>query len=66
MIPVPSPTGLVVKNGSKIRLRTFSGMPGPSSANDRRTPSGPRRVEIVILPWSFIASQAFMSRFRNT
>jgi hypothetical protein len=40
--PVPSPTGFVVKNGSKIRLRTLSGMPGPASLNQSRTPSGPR------------------------
>ena len=30
-MPVPPPAGLVVKNGSKIRLRTSSGMPGPLS-----------------------------------
>src|SRR6266581_4589658 len=29
--PVPLPTGLVVKNGSKIRSRTFSGIPAPVS-----------------------------------
>ena len=29
--PVPTPTGLVVKNGSKIRPRTLSGMPAPLS-----------------------------------
>ena len=29
--PVPSPTGLVVKNGSKMRARMSSGTPGPVS-----------------------------------
>src|SRR6478735_6143031 len=29
--PVPSPAGLVVKNGSKIRTRAASGMPMPLS-----------------------------------
>ena len=31
-MPVPAPTGLVVKNGSKIRPRTAAGTPGPLSA----------------------------------
>ena len=35
--PVPSPTGLVVKNGSKIFARTSAGMPGPVSPISRRT-----------------------------
>ena len=30
--PVPSPTGFVVKNGSKIRLMSDAGMPGPESS----------------------------------
>ena len=40
--PVPSPTGLVVKNGSKIRLCTSGGMPGPVSPISTTTcSSGP-------------------------
>ena len=31
--PVPRPTSLVVKNGSKMRPRTASGMPSPVSAD---------------------------------
>ena len=33
--PVPRPTGLVVKNGSKIRRRTSSDMPHPLSEKDQ-------------------------------
>ncbi len=39
--PVPTPCGLVVKNGSKIRLRTSSAMPGPLSSTSIAT-SEPR------------------------
>ena len=39
--PVPCPTGLVVKNGSKIRRCRLSGMPGPLSLTVRVTrPAG--------------------------
>jgi hypothetical protein len=30
--PVPSPTGFVVKNGSKMRVWTSGGIPSPVSA----------------------------------
>ena len=40
--PVPSPTSLVVKNGSKIRPRSSGLIPGPSSSTS--TTCGPRRV----------------------
>ena len=33
-IPVPSPTGLVVKNGSNSRARTLESMPHPESEID--------------------------------
>src|SRR5579872_6329401 len=37
--PSPVPTSfLVVKNGSKIRARTWLGMPDPESGSFRRTP----------------------------
>src|SRR5712691_2540739 len=35
--PVPWPTGLVVKNGSKIRSWISAGIPGPVSANSTTT-----------------------------
>ncbi len=37
-IPVPTPVGLVVKKGSKIRSRSAGGMPGPLSAISSCTP----------------------------
>ena len=39
---MPSPTGLVVKNGSKILVWISGGMPGPVSATSIRanSPSG--------------------------
>src|SRR4051812_30556865 len=36
--PLPSPTPLVVKNGSKIRCWTSAGMPGPSSTTSITAP----------------------------
>ena len=35
-MPVPEPTGLVVKNGSKIRLRVASSIPAPLSWTDTK------------------------------
>ena len=37
--PVPSPTGLVVKNGSKMRCWISAGMPGPVSPISTRMQS---------------------------
>ena len=48
--PVPEPTGLVVKNGSKIRSTTPSGMPGPVSATSTSSQSSTRRVVRVSVP----------------
>jgi hypothetical protein len=43
--PVPSPTALVVKNGSKILPMTSGAMPGPSSLTSIRARSpGPAPV----------------------
>src|SRR4051794_37072046 len=50
--PVPAPTSLVVKNGSKILSRFSSGMPGPSSPMSTFTQSPSRLVRIVIVPVS--------------
>src|SRR4051795_808148 len=48
--PVPWPTGLVVKNGSKIFFFTASSIPGPSSVTGIRTPPVTRSVFSVIPP----------------
>src|SRR2546430_6316998 len=42
--PVPSPGGLVVKNGSKIFSRIAVGIPQPESITSISTPSSLRRV----------------------
>src|SRR6185436_16148710 len=49
--PVPFPTPLVVKNGSKILLRIFSGMPPPVSPILTSTHSPQFRVSTVITPF---------------
>src|SRR5256885_725104 len=46
--PVPSPTSLVVKNGSKILCSRPGGMPGPESANATSTAAGPTELEMRI------------------
>ena len=49
--PVPSPNGLVVKNGVKIRSTMSSGMPGPSSQISTRIISSlSREVRMVSVP----------------
>ncbi len=42
--PVPRPTGLVVKNGSKMRSQMASGMPAPVSSTAITTRSPRSRV----------------------
>ena len=62
--PVPLPTCLVVKKGSKARAATSSDMPSPTSATDTLTcsdPSGPTRMQTS--PPSGWASTAFTTRF---
>ncbi|EAU69958.1 hypothetical protein STIAU_5600 [Stigmatella aurantiaca DW4/3-1] len=68
--PVPTPTGLVVKNGSKMRLRCSGAMPSPLSRTSPTTqgPSTPRRTSTVCrsdAP-SGMAWDALSSRLRNT
>ena len=46
--PVPKPTGLVVKNGSKIRLRIAGGTPGPLSSTIEADHAGLRLVASAI------------------
>src|SRR5205807_5933578 len=46
--PVPFPTSLVVKNGSKILCSRPGGMPGPESANATSTAAGPTELEMRI------------------
>jgi hypothetical protein len=69
--PVPMPTGLVVKKGSKMRGSTSGGMPVPVSLT--ATTAWPRssfRVAMRIsLEWvrpSGMAWAALTSRLRNT
>ena len=64
--PVPCPTGLVVKNGSKIRLRTSGAMPGPVSSISTTAQSSSRRVRIVNVPDPSMASRALSIRLVHT
>ena len=48
--PVPSPSGLVVKNGSNTWAASASDMPGPSSAMSTATPSSQRRARTTTVP----------------
>ena len=50
--PVPSPSGLVVKNGSKTRGTTSAGIPGPLSSTVNRQPSPARVPSTITLPSS--------------
>jgi hypothetical protein len=69
--PEPTPTGFVVKNGSKMRGRFSGAMPVPVSFTSTTTrPSPPGRTESRISfsdGWpSGIACAAFTSRLRST
>ena len=64
--PVPSPTGLVVKNGSNIRSRISGGTPGPVSPNSTNTWSRSIPVRTVSVPEPFIADTALSIRFVHT
>src|SRR5439155_20541777 len=59
--PVPFPTSLVVKNGSKIRRSTSGEIPSPGSVHATSTPSGPSEPEmrIALHGDSATASRAF-------
>ena len=46
--PVPAPSGLVVKNGSKIRLCKSGGTPGPLSSIEMSRAAGVI-IRVVIL-----------------
>jgi hypothetical protein len=61
--PVPAPTLLVVKNGSKMRGASSSGMPGPSSAISTIAQPSSERVAIVSVPLPASASSALSIRF---
>ena len=70
-IPVATPIGFVVKNGSKIRPTCSAGMPGPVSVtekNMRPRTSMPvaTRISFRSEPPSGSACAALMSRFRQT
>src|SRR4051794_35199362 len=64
--PVPSPTGFVVKNGSKMRPTTSSGMPGPVSPISTCTRSPTRLVRMVSVPLPPIACSALSRMFVHT
>src|SRR2546430_980953 len=60
--PVPSPTPLVVKKGSKMRDCTSGGIPGPSSAISTSTYSFSRTARTRSLPFSFNAIDAMKEK----
>src|SRR5579871_340124 len=68
--PIPIPSDLVEKNGSKMRALVLGAIPGPESWIWTQTPSACFAVLIRILRrcsgFSCIASTAFMSRLINT
>src|SRR5919197_3847847 len=64
--PVPCPAGLVVKNGSKIRPTTSSGMPGPVSAISTCSMSSTLLVRTVSVPSPSIACSALSIRLVQT
>src|SRR5207249_1161837 len=62
--PVPLPTSLVVKNGSKIRRPSPGGIPFPVSAKATSTASEPTEpmMRIALRGESATASRAFVNR----
>src|SRR5256884_4004504 len=66
--PVPFPTSLVVKNGSKIRRSSPDGIPCPVSTNAISTAVEPTEAEmrIALRGESTTASRAFVNRLMNT
>ena len=64
---MPWPTSLVVKNGSKARVRTSTGIPGPVSATSIATfPSSSTYAATVSVPTPPIASTALSTRLVHT
>ena len=61
--PVPCPTGLVVKNGSKMRSRISAGMPGPLSTMRTTTRCRSRLARHLDPAGIGIASSALSIRF---
>src|SRR5690606_25804196 len=59
--PVPWPISLVVKNGSKVRLRTASGMPTPLSSTWISAHGGLSRVRRVMRPGSLGCGRRWMA-----
>ena len=64
--PVPCPTSLVVKNGSKMRCRTSGGCRARRRGRRSRPRRRRTRVAIQMLPPSPTASQALARMFMNT
>src|SRR6185503_11071967 len=64
--PVPSPTGLVVKNGSKMRDLASAGMPAPLSRISTKISVGSRFVRTFSFPPMLIASTALTIKLVHT
>src|SRR5207237_6267664 len=66
--PVPLPTSLVVKNGSKIRGSSPGGIPAPVSVNATSTIADPTEPEmrIALRGESATASRPFVNRLMKT
>ena len=62
--PVPGPTGLVVKNGSKMRSRICSGMPVPLSMTRTTTRCGSRFASTSTRPASGDGVQRVVDQVR--
>jgi len=68
--PIPMPSALLVKNGSKTSFNLSSGMPEPRSDTDSWAKFSTREVRMLMTRFSagvsLIASIPFMTRFRMT
>ena len=64
--PVPCPTGLVVKNGSKIRSWVAASMPEPVSVTRTYALTSSRSTERRSVPPPGMASRALLTRFSTT
>lgn len=64
--PVPLPGSLVVKNGSNIFNRSLGAIPCPVSLTITLIPPSMVEVEMAIVPFSGMACDALIRRFRMT
>ena len=67
--PMPMPSALLVKNGSKTSFNLSSGMPGPRSDTDSSANFSTREVRMLMMRFSvgvsFIASIPFIDKVQN-